>query len=65
MLIEAASDYPSTWTAIQAIAPKLRSRGLRRYGKSKITQSTLKKLTTCTSRSTLSEPIKQHSYSYK
>ena len=23
MLIEASSDYPSTWSAIQAIAPKI------------------------------------------
>ncbi|AOY45215.1 hypothetical protein AOT82_2836 [Psychrobacter sp. AntiMn-1] len=23
MLIEAANDYPSTWAAIQAIAPKI------------------------------------------
>ncbi len=23
MLIEAAGDYPSTWSAIQAIAPKI------------------------------------------
>ena len=26
MLIEAASDYPSTWSATQAIAPKIVNR---------------------------------------